>query len=434
MKKQQLNIIFFLLPLFLLGVLNLLAPNKPIISELENRALKTKPQFTAQKLWSGEYFREYENYFADNFIFRENFVKISSTVNNLWSLPSQEKVTIVLNQGANVAAKQNKNNNDQNTGSEEREKPDEEIKNNDNQQDSLKEEKGSVTGKVLVLNDKAMEIHTFNAEASKYYADFINDFQKRLADKNCQVYSLITPTQIEFMNDSRYKELSSPQKETIDYVYELLNPSITTIDAYQALKQNTDKYIYFRSDHHWTALGAYYAYTAFIEAKSEKPIPIEQYKVEQVKPYLGSLYSTTLSKEIKGNPDTVYLYQPLIDYEYTVYYENPIKIPLLDMRHAENTNKYGIFLGGDHPWGKITTAQKNGKKIMVIKDSYANAFVPFLLPHYEEIYIVDPRQFTLDIFAFIEENNIREVLFLNYVLVTDNNGFTDLLREMSGFN
>ena len=110
--------------------------------------------------------------------FVKNFVKISGTVNNLWSLPSQEKVTIVLNQGANVAAKQNKNNNDQNTGSEEREKPDEEIKNNDNQQDSLKEEKGSVTGKVLVLNDKAMEIHTFNAEASKYYADFINDFQK----------------------------------------------------------------------------------------------------------------------------------------------------------------------------------------------------------------------------------------------------------------
>ena len=107
MKKQQLNIIFFLLPLFLLGVLNLLAPNKPIISELENRALKTKPQFTAQKLWSGEYFREYENYFADNFIFRENFVKISGTVNNLWSLPSQEKVTIVLIKGK-CGSKQNK--------------------------------------------------------------------------------------------------------------------------------------------------------------------------------------------------------------------------------------------------------------------------------------------------------------------------------------
>lgn len=433
MKKSQLNIILFLLPLFLLGILNLLVPNKPTISELENRVLKTKPQFTTQKLWSGEYFQEYENYFADNFIFREKLMKISGIIKDMWSLPGQDNVNIVINEGANVAAKQNhtENNNETDNKGKANSKSNGESKNGEENNNTQQEKKGSVTGKVLVLNDKAMEIHTFNAEACVYYANFINDFQEKLAKQNCQVYSLIAPTQIEFMNDARYKELSSPQKETIDYVYKLLNPSITAIDAYQALKQNTDKYLYFRSDHHWTALGAYYAYTALMEAKGEKPIPIEQYRIEQVKPYLGSLYSTTLSKEIKDNPDTVYLYQPFVKYEYNVYYENPINIPLLDMRHAENTNKYGIFLGGDHPWGKISTAQKNGKKIMVIKDSYANAFVPFLLPHYEEIYIVDPRQFTLDIFNFITENSIQEVLFLNYVLVTDNNGFTDLLREMS---
>ena len=416
MKKYQLNIILFLLPLFFLGIINLLATHKPTISELENRKLKERPPLAAETLWNGQFFREYENYFADNFIFREEFVKISGAVPDLWGLPGQDKVTIVLNQGANVAAKQNKENNEE----------------NDSEKDnSQTEEKGSVTGKVLVLNDKAMEIHTFNAEASKYYADFINQFQEKLASEDCQVYSLIAPTQIEFITNAQYKKLSSPQKETIDYVYKHLKPNITTIDAYEALAQNTDKYLYFRSDHHWTALGAYYAYTALMEAKGEKPIPIQQYKVKQVKPYLGSLYSTTLSKAIKENPDTVYLYQPFSEHEYHVYYENPIKIPLLDMRHAKNANKYGIFLGGDHPWGKINTAQKNGKKIIVIKDSYANAFVPFLLPHYEEIYIVDPRQFALNIFDFIEENGIQEVLFLNYVLVTDNNGFTDLLREMS---
>jgi len=431
MKKYQLNIILFLLPLFFLGIFNLLAPHKPTISELENRALKTKPQFTAQKLWNGEYFQEYENYFADNFVFREEFVKISGVVNDLWGLPGQDKVTLVLNQGANVAAKQNKDNTGGKTDNKGIVKPDEETKNNDGEKDNSNEEKGSVTGKVLVLNDKAMEIHTFNAEAGIYYADFINEFQEKLTNKDCKVYSLIAPTQIEFITNEQYKKLSSPQKETIAHVYKHLNSNIAAIDAYQALEQNTDKYLYFRSDHHWTALGAYYAYTALMEAKGEQPIPIGQYRVKQVKPYLGSLYSTTLSKEIKDNPDTVYLYQPFIKYEYNVYYESPIKIPLLDMRHAENTNKYGIFLGGDHPWGKISTAQKNGKKIIVIKDSYANAFVPFLLPHYEEIYIVDPRQFDLDIFAFIEKNGIQEVLFLNYVLVTDNNGFTDLLREMA---
>ncbi|MDD2432922.1 MAG: DHHW family protein [Clostridia bacterium] len=412
MNKHHLNIALFLIPLFLLGALNLITPHKPAVSQLENRTLKTKPLFTTEKLFRGEYFQEYEDYFADNFIFRENFVKLSGKIKNLWSLPGKDEVSIVGNKGANVAATQNKENDISETKHDEK-------------------NQASLEGRVLVLNDCAMEIHTFNAEACQYYADFLNQFQENLPDNKIKVYSLIAPTQIEFITELKYKDLSSPQKETIAYVNKHLAPQIIPVDAYQSLAPNTKQYIYFRSDHHWTALGAYYAYTAFMKAQHEKPIPLEQYKTEKVAPYLGSLYSTTLSQKIRENPDTVFLYQPFIKHEYIVYYEHPIKIDLLDMRHAENKNKYGIFLGGDHPWGKITTSIKNGKKIMIIKDSYANAFVPFLLPHYEEIYIVDPRQFNLDLFAFIQEKEIQEVLFLNYVLVTDNNGFTDLLRQMA---
>lgn len=431
MKKHHFNLLLFLVPLFLLGTLNLITPHQATISELESRTLKTKPFFTTQKLFSGEYFQEYEDYFADNFIFREKFVSISGKIKDLWGLPGKDKVTIVLNRGANVAATQKKGNPDEGNDTPETDDSPQPHNNEEKSEMTKEENKGSIEGRVLVLNDQAMEIHTFNAEASKYYADFINKFQENLPDNNIKVYSLIAPTQIEFITEPKYKDLSSPQKKTIDYVNKHLHPKIIPVDAYQALQQNIDQYLYFRSDHHWTALGAYYAYTAFVEAKGEKPIPLEQYKVKKITPYLGSLYSTTLSQKIRENPDTVYLYKPFIKHEYTVYYENPIKIDLLDMRHAESKNKYGIFIGGDHPWGKISTAIKNGKKIIIIKDSYANAFVPFLLPHYEEIYIVDPRQFNLDIFAFIQENGIQEVLFLNYVLVTDNNGFTDLLLKMS---
>ena len=431
MKKHHLNILLFLIPLFLLGILNLFTPHKPAISQLENRTLKTKPLFTTEKLFSGEYFQEYEEYFADNFIFRESFVNINGKIKNLWSLPTKDKVSIVFNEGANVAATQNKNKQDKENDTSKTDTPSQTNNNDRKNEMTDKKDQTNIKGRVLVFNDCAMEIHTFNAEACKYYADFINQFQENLPNNKIKVYSLIAPTQIEFITESKYKNLSSPQKETIAYVNKHLGPQIIPVDAYQALQQNIDQYIYFRSDHHWTALGAYYAYTAFMETKSEKPLPIEQYKVKKVTPYLGSLYSTTLSQKIRENPDTVFLYQPLLKHEYIVYYENPIKIDLLDMRHAENKNKYGIFLGGDHPWGKITTEIKNGKKIIIIKDSYANAFVPFLLPHYEEIYIVDPRQFNLDIFTFIKENGIQEVLFLNYVLVTDNNGFTDLLRQMS---
>lgn len=428
MKKTrfyfQLNIVLFFLPLFVIGILNFCVPNKPTISELENRVLKTRPVFAWEKLFSGEFTREYEEYFADNFIFREKFVQFSGSFKELWALPGSDKVALIVNKGANVAQTQN-NQATNNQNPDEQAPPKTTV---------------NTTNNVLVINDKAMEIHTFNAEASKDYAAFLNEFQERLATKtsdsdnqnNVTVYSLLAPTQIEFIAQKEYQSLSSPQKKTIDYINERLNNGVIPVDAYTALQQHSGEYLYFRSDHHWTALGAYYAYTAFMRTQGIEPIPIEQYTVEEIKPFLGSLYSTTLSAEIQDNPDSLYLYKPFTAHKYAVVYQKePVETPLLDLRHAENKNKYGIFLSGDVPWGVITTEVKNGRKLAVIKDSYANAFIPFLLPHYEEIYVIDPRQFQQEIFHFIQDKGIQQVLFLNYILVTNDHGFTELLRQMS---
>lgn len=414
------NILLFLVPLFFVGTLNLCTPHKPTVSQLENRTLKTKPVFAWDKLFHGDFTQEYEEYFADNFVFRDKFVQISGKLKKLWSLPGQDKVALVINKGANVAQSQNPQN----------QNPDENKPSNP---------PTITTNNVLVVNDKAMEIHTFNPQASESYAAFLNDFQEELI-KNSKnnhsknephIYSLLAPTQIEFIANKEYQNLSSSQKKTIDYINEHLNTQITPVNAYEAIKKHSDQYVYFRSDHHWTAMGAYYAYTAFMNARGIDPVPLEKYEVEEVKPFLGSLYSTTLSAEIQANPDVLSLYKPFTAYEYNVYYEGgPVKIPLLDMRHAQNKNKYGIFLSGDVPLGRITTEVKNGRKIAIIKDSYANAFVPFLLPHYQEIYIIDPRQFQQDIFEFIENKGIQDVLFLNYILVTNDQGFTDTLRQM----
>lgn len=419
------NLLLFLVPLFFVGTLNLCTPHKPTVSQLENRTLKTKPVFAWDKLLHGDFTQEYEEYFADNFVFRDKFVQISGKLKKLWSLPGQDKVALVVNKGANVAQSQNPQN----------QNPDE---NKPSNPPTI-----TTTNNVLVVNDKAMEIHTFNPQASESYAAFLNDFQEELI-KNSKnnhsknepehaphIYSLLAPTQIEFIANKEYQNLSSPQKKTINYVNEHLNPQITPVNAYEAIKKHSDQYVYFRSDHHWTAMGAYYAYTAFMNARGIDPVPLEKYEVEEVKPFLGSLYSTTLSAEIQANPDVLSLYKPFTVHEYNVYYEGgPVKIPLLDMRHAQNKNKYGIFLSGDVPLGRITTEVKNGRKIAIIKDSYANAFVPFLLPHYQEIYIIDPRQFQQDIFQFIDGKGIQDVLFLNYILVTNDQGFTDTLRQM----
>jgi hypothetical protein len=269
-----------------------------------------------------------------------------------------------------------------------------------------------------------MEVHRFNKNTSLEYANTINTFAKKAT--GVKVYSLLAPTQIEFIENAKYKNLSSSQKETIDFIYRNLNQNISGVDAYSPLKENCNKYIYFKTDHHWTAVGAYYGYTGFMNTIDEKPVHLEKYETEKVEGFLGSTYSMTLSSKL--STDTIWLYKPFTKHEYYVYYQGPMKMNVLDMAHASQKNKYRIFLSGDRPLGKIITEVKNGKKIAVIKDSYGNAFIPFLIPHYEEIYIIDPRQFKSNVIDFLNKNNIDEVLFLNYVLATENTDFVNLIK------
>jgi hypothetical protein len=105
-------------------------------------------------------------------------------------------------------------------------------------------------------------------------------------------------------------------------------------------------------------------------------------------------------------------------------------MPLIDLSHANKKNKYRIFLSGDRPWAQITTQINNNRTLMVIKDSYGNALVPFLLPHYHEIYVVDPRQFDQPIVPFIQKHNIQDILYVNNAGVTTDRSFAELLRKL----
>lgn len=450
MKKFNLGVILFVVPIVLIGILNLVIPKTAKLSELENRNLALKPEFSIESMASGKYFRDFESYFTDHFIMRERMVKLGMNINELKGIKTKEEVSIVSFDGANVFESQlpiveddiivdsDKSNDDILAGDTQ---DDDLVEEEMFEENPLLEESKSNTktpnennvekqvGSVFIINDKIMEIFKSNETAGKAYSNVINEFSNKLND-DIKIYSMLIPTQIEFMNSTKYNDLSSSQFDAINYVNSHFNNRVEPINVYDSLKQNSDHYIYFRSDHHWTALGAYYAYRSFINQLGEKPIALNKYEIDKVEDYLGSLYSITLDKNVKDSPDTIYLYKPFIEHEYHIYYEGPLKMDVLDMSHATKERKYRIFLSGDRPWGRIKTEVDNGKKIAVIKDSYGNAFVPFLIPHYEEIYIIDPRQFTLNIDSFIKDKEIDQILFLNYVMVTGNTGFSDTLQEM----
>jgi hypothetical protein len=236
---------------------------------------------------------------------------------------------------------------------------------------------------------------------------------------------MVVPTAVELFAPDKYHSGYSSQKDCIEIINDTLNPDIKRVNAYDKLLQNRDKYIYFRTDHHWTGLGAYYAYVAHCESAGWTPVPLEQmehYTLEGT--YLGSLYRATKEDVLKNNPDTTEGWKPLVDsYKATAWDKGDMAssyhIRLNDERIVGD-NSYLNYSGGDRALLKIVTSHTSGRKILVVKDSFGNAFVPYLANHYDEIYVVDPRYYRRSLKTLVSENAIGEVMILNYMFGTSN--------------
>jgi hypothetical protein len=407
------------------------------ISESENRKLMQFPAYSLQSIISGFYFHELENYVADHIAFRDSLIHTSKYIASLHGWSGRDSVVIVPSNANNSAdAHQLPPAYDADAVAQKPEPTSRGPVLEPTHQDAkpLPDEKGKVHGKVLILGERAMNLYTYDPVSGQAYADVINQIQENLEHtmpKQVRTSVLLAPTAVEFVQSAKLKSLSGSQRQAIDDVYSKMNSGINKVDALSLLQQHVEEPIFFRTDHHWTATGAYYAYAAYIHSLGLQPVPIASYSTDEVTGFLGSLYSSTLSRQLAEHPDTVLYYKPSVKHQYVVHYSGPLQLPLLDMNHAKKKNKYRIFLSGDRPWGQITTEVNNQRRVVVVKDSYGNAFVPFLLPHYSEIFVVDPRQFDESIVEFIYKHNIQELLYVNNAGVTMDGGFSEQLRKLS---
>lgn len=441
MKSKYINIVLFILTIFIIGLLNLFNQDRPRISEIENRMLKAVPDFSMKALLDGSLFKDYEEYFADTFVFRDSLVGINSDLKALRGYEPDNGARIIQDRGNNVAEERvnpedavgensdmsaNGNNSINNEISMAAAK-----KNMKSDGESKNTMKGDLVRGMLVLYDTAMEIYHFNKAPSQYYANALNSFKEKLPE-NINVYSMIIPTRFEFIKDEKYKKLGSSQREAVDYISSYLDKSIKVVDIIDILSAHSSEYIYFRSDHHWTTLGAYYAYTRFIEMAGMKPAGLDEFTSGEVENFLGSTYSSTLAKKVRKNPDTIIYYLPTVEYTYSYYTDKAVESSLINLDKVKSDNKYRIFLGGDRAFGKIFTGNKNGRKIMVVKDSFGNTFIPFLVQNYEEIYIVDPRMFGSNPIKLAKKWQVQDILLMNYTISTATNGYSDLILNLIG--
>ena len=269
---------------------------------------------------------------------------------------------------------------------------------------------------VFVFKNRAFEMFGGGPEMGKSYADVINSYN-RLLKPGIQVYNLIIPVALEFEITEKYARFQKPNRPAIENIYTSLDSNIKKVWAIDEIRKHRTEYIYFNTDHHWTSLGAYYAYRAFCFTAGLTPVSLDTIAYKTKPSFLGSLYRLTRDPGLQSNPDSVryYLFKDSVN-----FYIGSAKIgqwvkSKMYGEGASGANSYSVFLQGDLPTVKMETQHKNGRKIAIVKESYGNAFAPYLINNYEKVIVVDQRYYTGDFIAMLKAEGINELLFINNI-------------------
>ena len=296
--------------------------------------------------------------------------------------------------------------------------------------------KGDTFEGTYINGDTAYQLYFFNKQNSDSYVALINEFAAQVEGK-AQVYDMIVPLhyQIALSEETVKKYNASDCGEAIKYMYGNLSGGIKSVDVLPNLLRHNNEYLYFRTDHHWTARGAYYASLAFCKEKGIEPTPLDNYKRLQFDGFLGTFYANAKQPAaMKNNPDYVEAFVPIGTNREDVYDSNGNYVDWYSIVYSgadkyDAANKYLAFMGGDHPLTEIHNPNiADGSSIVVIKESYGNAFVPFLVDSYEYVYVIDYRQWNGKLSDFVIEKGIDDVLFLN---VVSNTSTSQRLKELS---
>ena len=447
MKKVYSVFCGLLLLIFLsVGVVSLFDKD-PTFSESENRNLKTFPKITFSGLIDGSFTTALREYYADTFPGRENLMEDNKRLNAFYyfsGLSGKGDASLIINFDSNAAQHgQSLKNPDATTPSgetapEEITKPSEEKVPDITEPDAKTEQLGNV----ILVGDRAMDVPVANGEQIRAYAAAVNGLAALLGD-DVQTFSMPVPNAAAFYASEEYRSGARDQKAMFDLVRDELDERVIFIDAYTTLARHMDEYIYFRTDHHWTHLGAYYAYTALCDAAGFTPEPRSKFDTGAFENFVGSMYtylaSYPQSSVLKNNPDTVNYWKPYANCE-TYYYSDTdltdgVLMGTICRVNEKEQNKYLTFMGGDHNVTIVTT-DTQGPTILVIKESYGNAMISWLTSHYSKIILIDPREYfsdndDIDLKAFAASQGVDQCLIVNYPMMLNSENYITLLERLA---
>lgn len=422
---SKIKIIAFASVMAALFIIGLLIPLRPAFSANEKRTLSAFPEFTWQTFFSGEFFSGIETWYADTFPGRDAFVAMNASFQSAFGFG-----TDAISPGG--------------SGEDIPDIPDDidsylhDLDSETSDKPGQQEQTGESIDGFYVSGDTAYELYYYVQASASRYAKLIADAATELrnASDGVTVYSMIVPLSYSVQLDAQTQQKInvSDAGKAIRYMYDFtrqLNPDVVTISVLDALLSHREEYLYFRTDHHWTALGAYYAFCEYASAAGITPTPLENYtQTRTYTGFLGTLYQKLVQDQpraaakLEANPDELLVYVPNGTNDNVITFEdgtvNRSSYGVINrVDRAGAGDKYATFLGGDFPLCAIhNSAITDGSSVLLVKDSFGNAFAPFLVDSYEYVYVIDYRLYTGSLSAFVRDNGVKDVLFLNYIFTT----------------
>ena len=277
------------------------------------------------------------------------------------------------------------------------------------------------SGGVYVVGSAGYEMYNYVGSLAEKYQSTVNAVADSLSGVS-QVYAMAIPLSSGItLPDELFSDIpGSDQAQAEKDILAGMGQNVKTIPLHDVMMSHRTEYIYFRTDHHWTALGAYYAYVQFCTAKGITPHNLSDYEVSQFPGFLGSFYNDGGKPDaMKNDPDTVNAYHPVSATASMKYGDNENSTltggqVIFDESTASASLKYGTFIMGDNPFTVIENPEvSNGESCIVVKESFGNAFVPFLVDHYQTVYVVDYRYYSGSITQLAKDKGVKDVLFVN---------------------
>jgi hypothetical protein len=421
------------------GAWFLVDPNAQTVSMVEARALAPWPRFSVAALQKGQYTKDVELFVADHFPLRDHFVRFTSLVRSGFGV--RRSATVYVTKGgalggmeraeewaptlelpdaavavdpfAEDAGHDDAGEDDAGTGGEPFI-----VTALDDPAVAGVEEAAVERGGVLIHNGRGLMLLSATDDTARQFATVVSAYGQ--AFPKLRVYAVMVPGAGAFYLPPAQGDRSANELHNLEVIRSNLPPSVIWVDVAGALEAHADEAIFYRTDHHWTGLGAYYGYRALMRAAQLEPLPRRAFEWKTAATSApGSLFRMTQDSQLARTADPTSYPVPPVEYQSVSYsgalYDVPHQRRFLD----ENAPGYLVYLGGDAALLAAKTNVRNGRRVLLVKNSFGNALAPLLLPHFEQVIVADYRMYFRTVAALVKRFKITDVIVQNATLTAN---------------